>query len=59
MTDDLSVIRNDVKNDPQVRAIDAFINIRERLEKLWDELDQIMGIVEDELSKEEDETNDN
>lgn len=58
MTDDLSVIRNDVKNDPQVRAIDAFINIRERLEKLWDELDQIMGIVEDELSKEEDETND-
>ena len=59
MTDDLSVITNDVKNDPQVRAIDAFINIRERLEKLWDELDQIMGIVEDELSKEEDETNDN
>ena len=58
MTDDLSVITNDVKNDPQVRAIDAFINIRERLEKLWDELDQIMGIVEDELSKGEDETND-
>lgn len=58
MTDDLLVIANDKKNDPQVRAIDAFINIRERLEKLWDELDQIMGIVEDELSKEEDKTND-
>lgn len=58
MTDDFSVIRNDSKNDPHVSAKDALIIIREKLEKLWDELDQIMGIVEDQLSKEEDETND-